>query len=63
MFHPKKLVAILGVSTFLLTPFAPSLHITGADTVLAGQGNGNGNGGGSQGGGGRNGGNSGRASL
>lgn len=57
MFHPKKLIAILGISTFLLTPFAPSLHIAGADSVFAG--NGNGNGGGNGGGGGNSGGNGG----
>lgn len=51
MFHPKKLVAILSLSTLFLTPFAPPLPATGPDAAFAAKGgNGGGNGGGHSGG-------------
>ncbi|AWB50067.1 hypothetical protein HYN69_17540 [Gemmobacter aquarius] len=51
MFHPKKLLTILGLSTLMLSPAMPSFHLTGADTAFAAKGgNGNGNSGGNGGG-------------
>ncbi|MBC2836057.1 hypothetical protein [Paragemmobacter straminiformis] len=60
MIHPKKLIVVLSLSTFMLTPLAPAFHLTGVDAAFAAKGgNGNGNGGGN--GGGNAGGNAGNA--
>lgn len=61
MFHPKKVLTVLGISTLLLSPAMPSFQLTGADAAFAAKGgndNGGGNGGGKGGnnGGGNNGG-------
>ena len=46
MFHPKKIVTVLGITTLMLSPLAPVSTFTGADGAYAGNGNGNGGGGG-----------------
>lgn len=35
MFHPKKTIAVLALSAFVLSPFTPTLYITGADMAFA----------------------------
>lgn len=35
MFHPKKAVAVLALSAFVLSPLAPALYVTGADMAYA----------------------------
>lgn len=44
-------IGLLGLSTLMLSPLAPTTAFTGADMALAGNGNGGGNGGGGNGGG------------
>lgn len=61
MFHPKKIVTVLGITTLLLSPIAPISGLFGDGAALAGNGKGGGNGAGGGNAGGGGGGNAGGA--